>query len=153
LGITYTPIPPSTGSAPGIFSTPAYFNGTVYYKPSAPDVSVNAASPLLAFPVSGGMLSTTPTQSGPTWGWPGSTPSISANGSANGIVWALDVGPALANAVLHAFKASDITVELYNSTQNAGDALGKGVKFTVPTIANGKVFVGTAASLAIFGLK
>ncbi|HLY73618.1 MAG TPA: hypothetical protein VKU80_05825, partial [Planctomycetota bacterium] len=152
LGITYTPISPSTGTAPGIFSTPAYFNGTIYYKPAAPDVSVNCASPLLAFPVSGGLLSTSPIQSSPTWGWPGSTPSISANGVANGIVWALDVGPALTNAVLHAFKASDLT-ELYNSTQNAGDALGKGVKFTVPTVANGKVYVGTAATLAIYGLK
>lgn len=153
LGLVYPAVPPRTGTGGvGLFSTPAYFNGTVYYKPAAPDFSVNVASPLLAFPLTGGTLSTSFTQSVPTWGWPGSSPSISANGTANGIVWALDCDPTKA-AVLHAFDASNIATELYNSNQNAGDLLDKGVKFTVPTIAHGKVFVGTQSTLTIFGLK
>jgi hypothetical protein len=153
-GLTFPTIPPNPSSGfgvPGIFSTPAYFNGTVYYKPAAPDFSVNVATPLLAFPLTGGMLSTTPSMSGPTWGWPGSSPSISANGAADGIVWALECDPTKP-AVLHAFKASDITTELYNSFL-AGETLSNAVKFSVPTIANGRVYVGTSNNLTIFGLK
>ena len=53
--------------------------------------------------------------------------------------------------MLHAWDATDLSRELYNSSSNLGDDLGPGVRFTVPTVADGKVFVGTAASLAVYG--
>jgi len=84
------------------------------------------------------------------YGWPGPSPSVSATGSSNGIVWALDdsnyctpqstgCGP----AVLHAYNAANLGVELWNSSLSGGDAAGNAVKFTIPTIANGKVYIGT----------
>jgi hypothetical protein len=127
----------------GIYSMPAYFNGRLYYGP----VSYN----LIAFQFSGAKLQTTPVStSGTTFGYPGATPSISANGNTGGIVWATEnTNP----AVLHAYDASDLSKELYNSNQ-AGkrDQFGAGNKFITPTIANGKVYVGTTNGVGAFGL-
>jgi hypothetical protein len=94
----------------------------------------------------------------PAYGFPGATPSISASSATtDGIVWAIDAavygafdgglrgaGP----AILHAFDATDISKELWNSSQAAGgrDTAGNAVKFTVPTVANGKVYIGTRGS-------
>ena len=77
--------------------------------------------------------------------------SISANGSANGIVWAAENAD---EAVLHAYDASNLATELYNSNQAAGerDQFGMGNKFITPTIANGKVYVGTTNGVGVFGL-
>jgi outer membrane protein assembly factor BamB len=127
----------------GIWSTPAYFNGTVYYGPSG--------GRLLAFTLSKAMLAASPaSQSTINFGYPGTAAAVSANGSANGIVWAHENGGA---AVLHAYDASNLAHELYNSTQAAGrDSFGAGNKFITPTIADGKVFVGTTNGVAVFGL-
>ncbi|HEY2678483.1 MAG TPA: PQQ-binding-like beta-propeller repeat protein [Steroidobacteraceae bacterium] len=134
-----------SGSLPGgIWSTPAYFNGTVYYG----DVSGN----LKAFKVTSAKLVATPTsQSATQFAYPGTAPSVSANGMANGIVWAHENNSA---AVLHAYDASNLSHELYNSTQAAGnrDQFGSGNKYITPTIADGKVFVGTTNSVGVFGL-
>ena len=83
--------------------------------------------------------------------YPRSAPAVSANGSANGIVWAHENA---GTAVLHAYGASNLTHELYNSNQAAGnrDHFGTGNKFITPTVADGKVFVGTTSGVAVFSL-
>jgi hypothetical protein len=128
------------------FGTPAYFQNTVYFL-AARDV-------LKAFSLSNGKLGTSPARATTVFGFPGATPVISANGSNNGIVWVLQVDQATTNAaVLHAYLAADVSTELYNSNQNFGrDNPGPAVKFTVPTVINGKVFVGTKTQLSVFGL-
>jgi len=129
----------------GIYSAPAYFNHTVYY--------ANVGGTLKAFTLTNGKLSTSPTsQSANSFGYPGASPSISANGTKDGIVWAVESTPG-ATAVLHAFDASNLANELYNSNQAAGnrDHFGNGNKFITPTIANGKVYVGTPNGVAVFG--
>ncbi len=136
-----------SGALPGgIWSTPAWFNGTVYYGP--------VGSSLLAFKVTNAMLGSSPSsQSAITFGYPGTAPAISANGTANGIVWAYENAGSGA-AVLHAYDAGNLATELYNSTQAAGsrDAFGSGNKFITPTIADGKVFAATTNGVAVFGL-
>jgi hypothetical protein len=121
-----------------VFSSPAWFNNTLYYNASG--------QPLAAYPYSGGSFGSA-TQSSPSFG-NGATPSISALGSSNGIVWAVNTG---SPAVLYAFNASNMS-ELYNSTQAGGrDTFGTGIHFTTPTVANGKVYVGTTAGVGVFG--
>ncbi|HEY2463892.1 MAG TPA: hypothetical protein VGI32_07515 [Steroidobacteraceae bacterium] len=128
----------------GIWSTPAYFNGSVYYA----DVS----GTLKAFAISSAKLAATPqSQSGTQFTYPGTAPSVSANGTANGIVWAHEnTNP----AVLHAYDATNLAHELYNSNQAAAnrDQFGAGNKYITPIVADGKVFVGTASAVAVFGL-
>jgi hypothetical protein len=126
----------------GIWSTPAYFQSTVYYG----DVS----GTLKAFAITSAKLSATPAaQSANSFAFPGTAPAISASGSTNGIVWAAEnVSP----AILHAYNAATL-VELYNSSQAGGrDQCGSGNKFITPTIADGKVFLGTTNSVCVFGL-
>jgi hypothetical protein len=127
----------------GIFGMPAYFNGTLYYG------AVGDA--IKAFKITSAQLSTGPTsQTSNTFRYPGATPSISANGTSNAIVWAAEnTNP----AVLHAYDASNLH-ELYNSNQAASgrDQFGAGNKFITPTVVNGKVYVGTTNSVGVFGL-
>jgi len=128
----------------GEFGMPAYFNDTVYYG------SIN--STLQAFALQSGELSITPSsQTAISFTYPGTTPGVSANGTQNGIVWAVEnTSP----AVLHAYDATNLATELYNSNQaaNGRDQFGNGNKFITPTIVNGKVFVGTPTGVAVFGL-
>jgi outer membrane protein assembly factor BamB len=129
----------------GIFSTPAYFDGRVYF--------ADIGGTLKAFAVKDAKLSTTPaSQTATHFGYPGSAPAISANGTANAIIWAHENG---SRAVLHAYDAADLSHELYNSDQNTSgrDRFGAGNKFITPTITGGKVFVGTTDSVAVFGLN
>ena len=127
----------------GVWGVPAYFNNTVYYC----DVNDN----LKSFAISNGKLSTTPVQTAASFTYPGVLPSVSANGTSNGIVWGIEN---TGTAVLHAFAANDLTQELYNSNQASGgrDHFGSGNKFVTPMIADGKVFAGTSNSVAVFGL-
>jgi len=130
--------------AGGVWGAPAYFNQTVYY--------CDSASTLKAFTFSDAMLSGTPSSTTAiTFVYPGAIPAVSANGTSNGIVWAIENA---VPAVLHAYKASDLTTELYNSNQaaNNADHPGDGNKFITPAIADGKVFVATQKSVAVYGL-
>ncbi len=131
-----------SGALPGgAWSSPAWFNGTLYYG--------GVGDSLKAFTFGGGSF-TLSSRSSHTFGYPGTNPSISANGTTNGIVWAVENS---SPAVLHAFNASNVAVELYNSNQATGgrDQFGSGNKFIVPTIANGKVYVGTTNGVGVFG--
>ncbi len=128
----------------GVWSSPAYFNGHVYYG--------SVGSVLRSFDINSALLSSSPSSSTPgTFTYPGTTPSVSANGSSNGIVWAVENS---GTAVLHAYDANNLGTEFYNSNQapSSRDHFGSGNKFITPTIANGKVFIGTPTSVAIFGL-
>jgi len=127
----------------GVFAMPAYFNNTVYYG--------SVGSPIRAFTITNAKLSASATaHTANSFGYPGATPSISANGSSNGIVWAIENS---SPAVLHAYDAATLN-ELYNSNQASGsrDHFGNGNKYITPTIVNGKVFVGTPNGVAVFGL-
>jgi hypothetical protein len=127
----------------GEFGKPSYFNNTVYYGA--------VGDKLKAYPLSNARLATTPSsQSSRQFAYPGTTPAISANGTSNGIVWAVENGT---TAVLHAYDATDLGRELYNSSQapNGRDQF-VGNKFITPMIANGRVYVGTPTSVAVFGL-
>ncbi|MGB8541649.1 MAG: Ig-like domain-containing protein [Candidatus Acidiferrales bacterium] len=135
----------------GLWSTPAYFNGTVYF--------CGAGDNLRAFPLSSGLLSTSPSEtSGHSFGFPGCTPVASANGNTNGIIWAVDTStygvaaPSLGPAVLYAYQAGTLNM-LWNSSQTGNDTAGDAVKFAVPTIANGKVYLGTQTELDVYGPK
>ncbi|MBZ5620660.1 MAG: hypothetical protein LAQ69_18335 [Acidobacteriia bacterium] len=90
------------------------------------------------------------------FGNPGATPAISANGTRNGIVWLIDTktwNGADRPAVLHAFDASNVTRELYNTEQNSGrDRVGKTLRFTIPTVVNGRVYVDAKGELDVYGL-
>jgi hypothetical protein len=127
----------------GVWSAPAYFNNTVYYGSNGRSIQ--------AFHIGYAKLLTTATAGTATsFSYPGATPSVSANGTINAIVWAVEnTNP----AVLHAYDATSLN-ELYNSNQaSAGrDQFGAGNKFITPIIANGKVFVGTPNGVAVFGL-
>jgi hypothetical protein len=127
----------------GVWSMPAYFNNTVYYGA----VSDN----LKAFPITNAKLATgASVKSANSFPYPGTTPAVSANGTTNGIVWAVENS---SPAVLHAFDATTLQ-ELYNSSQAANnrDQFGSGNKFITPMEVNGMVFVGTPNGVAVFGL-
>jgi outer membrane protein assembly factor BamB len=128
----------------GVWSTPAYFNGSVYYG--------DANSTLKAFNITNAKLSSAPQSQSPSqFTFPGTAPSVSANGNANGIVWAHENSNP---AVLHAYDAANLATEIYNSNQAAAgrDQFGPGNKFITPMVADGKVFVGEASGVAVFGL-
>jgi hypothetical protein len=136
-----------TGALSGqVYSTPAFFNGVLYYG------AVGDA--LKAFPMTDAMLATTPSsQSAVSFPYPGATPSVSANGTQSGIVWALESSMS-APGVLHAYDATNLAHELYNSGQATGgrDSFGNGNKYITPLVVNGKVYVGTQTGVAVFGL-
>src|SRR6266568_3458910 len=127
------------------FATPAYFNNTLYY--------IGSGDVLRAFRFSGGLIQTNPAAVGrTTFGFPGATPSISANSTNDAIVWALQTDGGAPTAILRAYSATNVAVELFNSSQaGARDTPGGAVKFSVPTIANGKVYVGASSGLSVFG--
>jgi hypothetical protein len=130
----------------GLYSTPAYWQGNVYFW--------GAGDVLRVFQMSGGLLGQTPLlTSTVALRGPGATPVISSNGAADGIVWALDTSMAsTGSAVLHALNAQTGT-EIYNSSQaGSRDQAGNALHFAVPTVANGKVYVGTASEVDVYGL-
>ena len=128
-----------------IYDTPAYFNQQIYYVPT-----VTTAK---SFLIKNGTAHFNPnpfSTSTDTFGPHDSTPSVSSNGTANGIVWDVD----FATNQLRAYNATGYNTELYTSAQAAGnrDALGTVNHFPVPTVVNGHVYVGTSNSIVGYGL-
>lgn len=131
------------GLSGGVYSMPAYFNNTVYFGA--------VGDSLKAFSIVNAKLgASAASKSATSYGYPGASPSISANGTTNGIVWAVQNGN---TGVLHAYDATNLANELYNSNQAANnrDQFSDN-KFITPMIANGKVYVGTPNSVVVFGL-
>lgn len=129
----------------GSFGTPAYFDSQIYYGEGG-----FAGGYLRKFSLSDGHLSSRrDSQAAPYFPFPGSTPSVSSSGTEDAIVWVIrNVG----RAMLHAFDATQLSQELYDSEQNgARDGAGRYVKFSVPTVVNGKVYVGTQGELDVYG--
>ena len=141
----YQEIPAGTGlisGTDGVFSTPAYFNNTIYY--------AAVGDTLKAFSISNAKLvAPAGSQSAITYGYPGATPSVSASGTGGGIVWAVQNG---IPGVLHAYAAGNMASELYNSSQAGTRDQFQNSKFNAPMIANGRVFINGTAGVAVFGL-
>ena len=134
--------------AGAIFSSPAYSNGMVY---------INAVGDVLRqYAVVNGKLIGPVATSSQVLGYPGANLSVSSNGASDGIVWSLEnsgTRVSAAPAVLHAYNAANVGQELYNSNEaGTRDQPGAAVKFAVPTVANGKVYVGTKTGLTVYGL-
>jgi hypothetical protein len=133
----------TNGLAGGVFATPAYFNGTLYYGA--------VSDTIRAFAITNAKIVTpSSSQSAEGYGYPGATPSISANGVSNGIVWAIQNNN---GGVLYAYDATNLSNELYNSNQaaNGRDDFADN-KYVTPMIANGKVYVATPTGVTVFGL-
>lgn len=142
------------GRTGGLWSMPCYFNGSLYYGP------VNG--PVTQYTFHDAVLSKTPTSVSPTiYGYPGANPCVSANGCSNGVVWAVETvgkgdffGIPYKSAVLHAYAATNLANELYNSEQLPGDRDGLGTvnDFVTPMIASGRVYVANSQGIGVFGL-
>lgn len=152
---TDTNVIQSFAATNAIFGTPAFWQNGLYLGGVSDKLSLFSWNPAT------GELNPTPaSQSSLTYGFPGTSPSISSQGSSNGIVWAIDSSQfgvpknAGGPAVLHAYDASNLATELWNSSQaaNSRDQAGPAVKFTIPIVANGKVYVGTRNTIDVYGL-
>lgn len=130
----------------GIYSAPGYWNGNVYIGPSGDH--------LKAYSLSNSLLSGSPTsQTSTTFGFSGAAPAISANGTSNGIVWAIERNTTVNQNILHAYDGTNLANELYNSTQaGSRDTSGSVVKFVTPLVGNGRVYVGCGGSVVVYGL-
>lgn len=151
-----TAVVQSFAATNAIFCTPALWQNGVYVGGVSDKLAVFPFNPAT------GKLATTPASQSPAiFHFPGATPSISAQGTSNGIVWAIDSSAYSASssqgsgpAVLHAYDATNLAIELWNSAQASGnrDTAGNAVKFSVPTVANGKVYIGTHTTIEVYGL-
>ena len=129
-----------------IYGSPAYFNGVLYYAADGDS--------LKSFPITNAHIATSASSATAVrFQHPSATPTISANGTQNGIVWALEANTS-SPAVLHAYDPADLTHEFYNSNQapSSRDSFGNGNKFIAPLVVNGKVYIGTQNGVSVFGL-
>ena len=137
----------------GNYSQPTYFNGRVYFAP--------VAGPVMAFSLTNGLLSTSPTSQSSaifngktaTFSARGGETAISANGNSNGILWALQSNGDSLPGTLHAYDPSNLANEYWNSDKSGTrDQLDPWLKFTLPLVANGHVYVVSQGRLTAFGL-
>jgi hypothetical protein len=143
------------GTGGGLWGTPAFWQNSLYFGGAGDNLRQFAFDPS-----SGQFNSPFASQSAQAFNFPGATPSISSQGASNGIVWAIDASqygppaPGPSAAIVHAYSATNLATEYWNSTQAAGnrDQAGTAVKFVPPTIANGKVYVSTRSEVDVYGL-
>ncbi len=138
--------PDTTGIIGGMFGPPAYWNGNIY--------TAAVSDELKQFTIASGTISSTPnSHSASIYGKRGSVPAVSANGASNGIVWALDIGAyPTGAAILNAYDATNLANKLYSSPASGTGAAGLAIKLAVPTVANGKVYIGSQGQFDVFGL-
>ena len=138
----------SISSGAGLWSMPAYWNSQIYLWGNG--------GHLEAYSLTNDMLSQSPTsKSAESSNFPGSTPVVSSNGTSDGIVWAVETDAYTSSgpAILRAYNATNVSNLLYGSNLTSGrDTLGPAVKFVVPVVTNGKVYVGTQKEVDVFGL-
>jgi hypothetical protein len=154
------------GTVHGYWSNPAYFQGPtseyIYYS-GVKSEGNGGGDYLKQYTVTNGVVSSAPTAQTSNVFPIGSTPSISANGTKNGIVWSmqrkdlLSGSPGNQPAVLYSYLATNVAKTLYTSTQTKvdnqiRDQMGCATKFQTPTVANGKVYVATQNEIDVFGL-
>ncbi len=143
------------------WGTPAFWQNRLYL--GGTQEPPNPGDKLKAFdfnPATGQFNPVASSQSATVYGYPGSTPSVSSQGATGGVVWDADISqygppaPSPGPAVLHAYDATNLATELWNSSQAAAnrDVAGNAVKFSVPTVANGKVYLGTRSEVDVYGL-
>ncbi|HEY6290330.1 MAG TPA: pyrrolo-quinoline quinone, partial [Terriglobia bacterium] len=137
-----------TAALAGVWGSPAFWLNNIYYSAKKDYIK--------EFRVYQDLLSTSPiAQSANSLGYPGSIPSVSANGATNGILWLID-SSAFGDGrpdILYAFDAANVSRELYDSTQaGTRDQAGPAVKYNPPTVANGKVYLGTNGEVDVYGL-
>jgi len=143
------PVPPpnTTQLDGGNYGIPAYWNGNIY--------TTGQNYPLSQFTIANGIIATPQAATSSNVFPPrGAIPGVSASGNTNGVVWILDLTawPSNGNAILDAYDANDVSKLLYSSPSSGTGAAGLAVKFTVPTVANGKVYVGGQGTITVFGL-
>ncbi|AXC11044.1 hypothetical protein ACPOL_1700 [Acidisarcina polymorpha] len=142
----------ASGWGAGVWGAPAYWNGNIYIGGTKP----GGSNSLAAYSFAKGQLSSAATSnSAEEFAYPAPTPSVSSNGSANGIVWALKTDAYVSKGpeILLAFDAENLANLLYSSSTNQSrDNPGAGVTYVAPTVANGKVYVGAASQLSVYGL-
>jgi hypothetical protein len=143
------PVPPpnTTNFDGGIFGIPAYWNGNIYV--------TGVGDNLMKFSIANGAISATSLSNSTTlFPLRGAIPTVSANGTTNGIVWILNLTgwQTAAPAILEAYDATNLANRTYVSPSSGTGSAGAAVKFTVPTVANGKVYIGGQASISVFGL-
>ncbi len=137
-----------------VVGTPAFWQGSLYATAVGQTIS--------AYSLTNGVLNAAASTNSPeTFPFPAPSPVISSKGTSSGIVWVVDAsgfttlgtsGTTATPAVLHAYDATNLGIELYNSSTNSADAAGLAVKYAVPTVAHGKVYVGTQGELSVYGL-
>jgi hypothetical protein len=130
----------------GIWGSPAYFNGHIYFG--------GIYSPLVSIPIANGVLGNPSNFGSVGYQYPGPTPAVSSNGNSNGIVWAIqsDNWASGGPANLQAYNATNLSLLYNSSATNGRDLMGPATKFTVPMVANGKVYAGTGREVDVFGL-
>jgi hypothetical protein len=143
------PVPPpnTTLLDGGNYGLPAYWNGNIY--------TTGQNFPLSQFQIANGVIATPQfAKSSNTFPPRGGTPAVSANGATNGVVWILDLTAWTSNgpAVLYAYDATNVSTPLFNTPATGSGALAPAVKFSVPTVANSKVYVGGQFALTVYGL-
>jgi hypothetical protein len=143
------PVPPpnTTQLDGGNYSVPAYWNGNIY--------TTGQNFPLSQFTISNGVIATPQHATSSNLFPPrGGVPAVSASGTTNGLVWIIDytAWPTSGPSILDAYDATNVGTMLYSSPGSGTGAAGPSVKFTVPTVANGKVYVGGQSTVTVFGL-